>query len=464
MKKLVSVLILISLLASTGCKKFVEGYDESPNSPSTVTPQLLLSNAQVAYFSTMNGQLSRQSAIITQQVVGLEFQAKDVNDYQIDENTNGNEWAVIYTNGLVNLKQLYNQAGSKNPYYQGLSRVLTAMFLGTASDLWGDVPNKEAVNGFDGIVNPAYDKQEDVMKDIQLYLSEAITLFEKAEAENSLIPGDDDLIFAGDIAAWKATASVLKARYYNRLSKRDAASSADDALTALTAAYAAGFSSNAANCNANFGTNSNEYNQWFAYTQVDRRGYIRMGSMVTDTLNVMNDPRLSFYAQPDDSGDYTGTDVDEGNTTVSDIGEYLATQNAAFPLVSYAEAKFIEAEAKLRKSDAAGAASAFNDAVKASVEQVSGAAANATYITAYASETGASISLEKIIWQKYLSLFGQIEVYNDWRRTGFPKLKVNSNANDPIVPRRLPTVLDERLYNTKAPKITDIRTTVWWDN
>lgn len=220
------------------------------------------------------------------------------------------------------------------------------------------------MNGLEGTVNPAYDKQEDVIKDIQLYLSEAITLLSKAEAENAILPSNDDLIFTGNIDAWKATASVLKARYYNRLSKRDAGGSADNALTALADAYAAGFTSNAANCNANFGTNSNEYNQWYAYTQVDRRGYIRMGSMVTDTLNAMNDPRLDFYALPDDSGNYSGSDVDEGNTTVSDIGNYLAKQN----------------------------------------------------------------------------------------------------ANDPIVPRRLPTVLDERLYNSKSPKITDIRMSVWWDN
>jgi hypothetical protein len=189
-----------------------------------------------------------------------------------------------------------------------------------------------------------------------------------------------------------------------------------------------------------------------------------MGSMVTDTLNAMNDPRLDFYAQPDDSGNYTGSDVDEGNTTVSDLGTYLAKQNASFPLVSYAEAKFIESEAKLRKSDAAGAASAFNDAVKASIQQVTSANADTNYVAAYANETATSISLEKIMWQKYLSLFGQIETYNDWRRTNIPKLKANANANDPIVPRRLPTVLDERLYNSKAPKITDIRLPVWWDN
>lgn len=465
MKRIFIAITAIALFTSTGCKKFIEGYDESPNSPSAVTPALLLSNAEVAYYSTMNGQLSRQACMMTQQVVGLDFQAKDVNDYQIDENTNTNEWGVIYTNGLVNLKQLYTQAGSENPYYQGMARVLMAMFLGTASDFWGDVPNRDALNGLSGPAgfNPNYDNQQQVMADIQAYLSEAITLFGKTDADNKLLPGADDLIFGGDVASWRATAHVLKARYFNRLSKKDAAGSADNALASIAAAYTAGFTSNAANCYATFGVNSNEYNQWYAYTQVDRRGYIRMGSMITDTMNAMSDPRLEYYAQPDDSSKYTGTDVDEGNTTVSDIGPYLATQDAQFPLVTYAEAKFIEAEAKLRKADAAGAATAYNEAVIASVNQVTGSNPDPAFTTAYASETAGTISLEKIMWQKYLALFGQIENYNDWRRTGIPTLKVNTNAQNTEVPRRLPTVLEERLYNSNAPKVTDIRSKVWWD-
>ncbi len=467
MKRIAIIFIAIALITTAGCKKFVDGYDESPNSPSKVTPQLLLSNVEVAYFATMNGQLSRQSAIITQQVVGIDFQAKEVNDYQIDEGTNSNEWDVIYTNGLVNINQLYTQAGAGNPYYQGISRVMKAMFLGVATDLWGDIPNRDALNGMGGPANynPKYDKQEDVIADIQTMLSEAVVLLSKASGDNTLLPADDDLIFGGDAAAWKATAQVLKARYYNRLSKKDAAGSATNALSALTDAYASGFTSNDANCNAIFGANSNEYNQWYAYTQVDRIGYIKMGGIIADTMNVMNDPRLSFYVAKDDSGKYTGTSCVEGNGAASDVGKYLATQNAAFPLVTFAEAKFIEAEAKLRKADAAGAATAFNDAVLASVKQVTGANAGATYTTAYASETAASISLEKIMTQKYMSLFAQVEAYSDWRRTGIPTLEVNTNAvgGNSVVPRRLPTVLEERLYNTNATNISDIRTKVWWD-
>jgi hypothetical protein len=190
-----------------------------------------------------------------------------------------------------------------------------------------------------------------------------------------------------------------------------------------------------------------------------------MGGIIADTMNVMNDPRLSFYVAKDDSGKYTGTSCVEGNGAASDVGKYLATQNVSFPLVTFAEAKFIEAEAKLRKADAAGAATAFNDAVLASVKQVTGANADATYTTAYASETAASISLEKIMTQKYMSLFAQVEAYSDWRRTGIPTLEVNTNAvgGNSDVPRRLPTVLEERLYNTNATKISDIRTKVWWD-
>ncbi|MDP1726337.1 MAG: SusD/RagB family nutrient-binding outer membrane lipoprotein [Bacteroidota bacterium] len=465
MKKLILILLAIGFIAGTGCKKFIEGYDKNPNDPDNVTPALLLSNAEVAYFATMNGQLSRQSVIMAQQVTGVDFQSKDINDYAIDEATNVNEWDVIYTNGLVNLKKLYDQAGAENPYYQGMARVLHAMFLGVTTDLWGDIPNREALKGLDGPANfnPAYDAQQTVIADIQSYLTEAIALLSKTPAQNTLLPDADDLIYAGDADAWIAAAHVLKARYHNRLSKKDATASATDALASIALAYAAGFTSSDANCNAIFGANANEYNQWYAFTQVERQNYIKMGSVLVDTLKADADPRLSFYCMKDDSGKYTGTSASDASASASDVGPYLATANAPFPLVSYAEAKFIEAEAKFRKADLAGAATAHNEGVLASVLQVTGAAASAAFTTAKASETAATITLAKIMGQKYIALFGQIEVYSDWRRTGFPTLTPNSNGSVTVIPRRLPTVLDERLYNTKAPAENDIKKPVWWD-
>lgn len=465
MKKIVINIFILTVLLTgfVSCKKYVEGYDKSPNSPSEVTNQLLLSNVEVAYFATVNGQLSRQCGMMVQQFTGIDFQARDINGYSIEEGTNTNEWNVIYSNGLVNAKKLYTQAGSANPYYQGMSKVLESLLIGVATDLWGDVPNREAGLGIDGkSLNPAYDAQSVVIADIQKNLDEAIILFGKAEADNVMLPGGDDFIYGGDATMWLAAAHALKARYHNRLSKKNAAQSATDAINALTDAYAAGFSSSASDMNASFGSNSNEYNQWYAFTRVERRGYIKASKFMTDLMNGWSDPRRAAFFLKDTGGVYNGSVIDEPNTQASEVGNYLATANGAFPIVTYVEAKFIEAEAKLRSNDNIGAATAYNDAVKASVLKVTGSA-DATFEATYASETALSINLTKIMEQKYVASYGQIEAYNDWRRTNLPALTPNPSGAKTAIPRRLPTTIDERLYNSKAPSKTDILEPVWWD-
>ena len=112
----------------------------------------------------------------------------------------------------------------------------------------------------------------------------------------------------------------------------------------------------------------------------------------------------------------------------------------------------------------AAAATAHNDAVIASVNAVTGVAPQQIFVDSQASETAATISLEKIMTHKYVAMFGQIEAYADWRRTGIPALTPHANSNLGAIPRRLPTVLDERLYNTNAPKNSDLKLPVWWDN
>jgi hypothetical protein len=60
-------------------------------------------------------------------------------------------------------------------------------------------------------------------------------------------------------------------------------------------------------------------------------------------------------------------------------------------------------------------------------------------------------------------MYGQIEAYADWRRTNLPALTPNANGAVNVIPRRLPTVIDERLYNKNAIVISDIKLPVWWD-
>jgi len=200
---------------------------------------------------------------------------------------------------------------------------------------------------------------------------------------------------------------------------------------------------------AYFGEATNEWNQWYAFEQ-QRTGYITMNQFFLDML--ADDPRLPLYASENPAG---------GFDDQQPIGPYYGGISASLPLVTFFEAKFIEAEAALRANDKARAAAAFNAAVTANVTKLG--VADPDFIAANANETEATITLEKIMTQKYIAMFTQPEVWADWRRTNLPALTPNAGANEPAIPRRLTTAQSERLYNSSAIVVTDILQPVWWD-
>jgi hypothetical protein len=459
MKK-INFLVIVGLLVSmSACNKFVEDNDISPYFPSTATPALLLANGQLAVYGTVHGQLARTSNILTQSLNGTDFQMVNVDEYTILEGDNVNEWQTIYNEGLDAINDLIDNHGDGNPYYSGMGKVLKAQLLGIATDFWGDVPASEAGQGLADppILNPKYDAQSDIFTYIGTLLTEAKASFGLAVDANKAVPGGDDLIFGGDVAGWSNYATLLQARYAMRLSKKDPAAASAGALTALAGLTMSG---NADDVVATFGTAGNELNPWAAF-ESERGGYIRLGANLVDMMNADSDPRLSEYATTDTGGIYRGSILGENDGTASPVGAY--TQGLSAPIATYVEAKFIEAEAKFRSADKPGAASAHNAAVLASVERVTGDTASAAFKASTASETAGSITLETIMVQKHIAMFGQIEVWADWRRTGFPTISPNPNGKVSAIPRRLPTSVEERLYNTSAKVVQDILTPVWWD-
>lgn len=463
MRKIFLSVLAVSLMFSS-CSNFVDGYELSPNDPlaSDATPNLLLTVAEVSAFSSYTGQLARTAAILTQQQAGVQAQYEAIAAYTILPGDNVNEWESIYSNGLTNSQTLIDLAGDENPYYRGIARVLKAMHLGIATDFWGDIPNSQALQGV-GNFTPAYDAQEAVIADIQALLDGAITDFGAAATDNIELPGSDDLIFGGDMTAWNLSAHILKARYHNRLSERDPTGSATAALAALDAAFGAGLSGPEDDMNAVFGDAGNELNQWYAFEQ-ERGGYMTMGAFFVDTLLGLDDPRLAVYADTTTAGIYEGTPLGSLNPDVSVVGPYFSSPTAPMPLITYVEAKFIEAEAALRSGNAGRAATAYNDAVQTHIEQITGSAPSAAYIAANADEDASSISLEKIMFQKYIAMFTQPEVWADWRRTGQPSLSPDPRSTQGQIPLRFPTPQSEIDYNSNAPEIMNIFMPVWWDN
>jgi len=147
------------------------------------------------------------------------------------------------------------------------------------------------------------------------------------------------------------------------------------------------------------------------------------------------------------------------------VGDYPGSVNSSLPLITYAEIKFIEAEVEFRGGKLQEAADAYNEAVVASVEKVTGETIPAPYKAAEANESNATITLEKIMVQKYIALFTQPEVWSDWRRTDFPTIQPYADATGiNQIPRRFPLEQSERINNMNAPSSTPINIPVWWDS
>ena len=467
-KKLLFLLLVPAILTGpTACNKFTKDYDISPNAALNTTLPLLMSGTQLAVINANTGNLARVSGVFTQQLAGTDQQYATIASYVVTTEDTNNDFGTIYQSGLINAQEMIKRGTNENsPYYVGIGKILKAMLLGVATDIFGDVPNRQALQGAAGLgadspqLNPAYDSQQIVLQDIQTLLSEGITELNKPAA--GLRPSTDDFIHAGNVKLWVKTAAILKARYANRLSKRDAAASATEALAAIDAGNLTG---NQDDANALFTTNPTNLHQFYAFN-TNRANYVKMGARLVDLMKSLNDPRLPLYATPANTkGEYFGTPLGTTQTNdVSDIGALYASPDSPVPMVTYVEAKFIEAEAALRAGQATRAQTAYNEALSSHLTKLGIKGADFTnYVMANGTlNADATIAFGQIMTQKYIANFLQIEAWSDYRRTKQPPLVPDPTAAIATIPERLPTPQTEITNNRNAKVETDITKPVYW--
>lgn len=423
----------------------------SPNAPVSATPQTMLSAVEVGTFNNLEGGTARIASIFVQHNSGVAAQSIGHEQYNPTPTDMDNYWSGVYLT-MNNCKILNDNFGKANPYYGGIAKIILAMNLGNATDLWGDVPFTEAFKGQEGNFTPKYDSQESVLTAVQTLLSEAISELSKPVGSNTVLPGSDDFIFNGDVAAWTRTAYTLKARYYSRLSKKSTYSAAT-----LLDYLSKGISSNAENCYSVHGTGGAEYNQWYAF--LNDRSYMVASQTLIDAMGNMTDPRTEMYFDVTGTGEAVGNVLGDLNPDASYWGPYLTPgPDQRVPLVSYAEAKFMEAEAKVNMGDAT-AFSSLNDAIMASVDEVTNGGNDGSSLATF---TSANTDLTSVMTEKWKAMFAQpVEAYSDFRRTGLPALTPNPNALRTYIPMRLPTSLTERNTNPNAPQL-DLNVPVWY--
>jgi hypothetical protein len=426
-----------------------------PTRPDDVNIDLILPSllTQSAYNQSANP--ARVSGIVMQYFEGVDAQQLQFTDYIIAEDAFNNYWRTgLYAGSgkdaiVIIEKALGGDDEPARPHYEGIAKIILANELGMAASYFGDVPYSEAFLGADNL-SPGYDLQEDVFATVQTLLDEGIALL-NGEPSNAP-PTGDDLIFGGDAAAWVATAWAFKARYFMMASKRSS-EAATSALTALGNAFTS------VDEQPNFAWGSSQTsNNPFAKFGIERPNTLAISGFFFNALTDAADPRLPFYVDGE-TGFFAGT---PSNLTWSqDI--------SVIPLISYAELKFIEAEALLRSGAAdAEVQAAMEAGIQASMDMNGVMAGAATeYIDAVAEvadQADFEAKLELVMTEAYYSYYGCAiqQAWNNFRRTGYPALTPASGGANGLnpsggVPRRFLYPVSEAQLNAAQLEVAESR-------
>ncbi|MCT2562557.1 SusD/RagB family nutrient-binding outer membrane lipoprotein [Chryseobacterium herbae] len=422
-------------------------------------------------------------------------------------------WNDIYrnVNNFVVIEN-YPNADHKQDKYVAMSKIMKAYYMQYIVDLYGDAPYSEA---FKGQLNmaPKYDNDSDVYKSLISTLDDAVAII-NLNNSSALAPGTKDIVFAGDMAKWRAFAYTVKLRYLIRMSKvtGDLAVYRDAQLAALSAASGMGTGLITTDVveNPGYGASTNDkMNPFFRTYYYDSAGnevtnhivvtsseHIAIalnGNNLNNTtpqyqkFNGVKDPRrfrlftsVTYNTEDQVKGVRQGatsgqpgapTDNQEvsklgdGIVLGSSTGSLLAVGSArSGVLMSLAEGKLLLAEASLKyPSLFTGGQTAFNAAITGSGVWLGVPAANTTaYLTAIATRPGLgwvgtdAQKMEAIMTQKWLALtnISPTEMYIEYNRTELPYNPVAVNAVKTRRPYRLVYPTSE--YATNSANVPNI--------
>ena len=243
--KILNKIILITGILSVGilnsCSDDI--FDEigtNPNSPTEVPIKLLMPQVGVeTAFAVSGTDLAWYSSVFVEHTTGVHGQLETADKRTAINSTIGNNsWNSLYAGALTDLKIIIargSEGGAEEGNWNavGIAKVLTAYNYSIATDLWGEVPFGEALQGRENRT-PLFDAQADIYTGMQVMLDEAISDLQK-ESVGSV--GASDFYYDGDAESWVKAAYALKARLYNHLSKKDEQGSATSVLDAVSKSF-----------------------------------------------------------------------------------------------------------------------------------------------------------------------------------------------------------------------------------
>jgi len=479
-KALYKILIVLPAFLVTGCNDFFN-VNDNPNNPKEVPPTVLLPAALVGSAFSNGNELNRFASTIMDYNYGAGGSPGTWDIYVTDGSNFGNQWRFeIYGGSLITYNDLINAAEKvDSKAYVGIAKIMKAYTFSIATDVWGDVPYSEALEGA-AVLQPKLDKQEDIYKgNAALGIQSLFDLVREGladlNADSQFKPGAEDLVYGGDLDNWKRAGNTLLLKFAIQISDREPALAAQVINEVITANKY--ITANDQNLSVKFGAAVGSqspiytwtYNSLFQNDMMASSGYVAL-------LQGLNDPRLDiFITKP------TGNFVTYQNGFIGTLApvknrskwsEAVTSSDGSGPirLVTNAQRAFILAEAALTLPGVTlpkTAQTYYAEGITASMTEAGVATADISdYIANNPLAGTTEEQLEQIITQKYIAWTGNgLEAWNDYRRTGYPKLPEHLNAVgiDGKRPRRAQYINEEVQRNSHFSPIVLSNVNVWWD-
>ncbi len=491
-----SIVLTASLIASlAACTKGFEELNISPTQPATVPAEYVLSNVQLNAFLAEGSNWWQVGSWVQQWASGsLSAPSQYQEDRDIYETRN---WSAHYSyvNDLAQIRNRLLKGQEDSPDGRtklAIARINEIYIWQRMTDFWGDIPySQSTLPESEIILTPKYDPQQEIYASL---LKELDAAMGKLNA-NDVSYGSADLVYKGNVNAWKKFGNMLKLRMGMRLRYADEALSRKIVEEALAGPI---FASNADN--AALQTNPQDgFALGYHPTIGGYNGSKELNQLAAPFINTLlekNDPRLPKIAEPTENSKkagkpvYKGLGVALGQNVIINRDDFsygtisiYNDRKKTFPYVfmAYSDLCFYRAEAALLGWAGLMPAQAegfYQEGIRATmqIDPYNIAPDKITdYLTTEGKLSGSSEEqLAQIMTQKWISLFMRhYEAYAEWRRTGYPKLTPgpNQGTTNGQIPRRGVYSGSERFRNPEQYEIAAKRMTngdtylskVWWD-
>ena len=228
MKNISKKLGVLLIFLATACN--IDGDLENPNliSVSGADVNYIMNSVQLSFADFFNSAQRAVNPLIRHEAMTGGFRYQTANT---PEGVNG-LWSLAYEDVLVNAQTLIEQAQPKNlTTHVAAAKIMQAYVYLTLADIFGDVPQSEALKAPLANFNPVADPGESVYEHAISLLGEARAELEKTGTAAGAALARD-IYYSGNRAKWAALANTLELKAWMNLAMISARKAEADAKIA----------------------------------------------------------------------------------------------------------------------------------------------------------------------------------------------------------------------------------------